>query len=136
VGLNDMIEQRIEKLGGAISLEALRTREAVATAFAQTQRGLVVQGALARSVVGGAVNINGGGRLVGWSLLATGGPVRIVLHDGRAPDADVIAVIDLADSENQSQWMGPGGVSFTEALYVETSGTGALTGALHIGAVD
>jgi hypothetical protein len=59
-----------------------------------------------------------------------------VLHDGRDASTDAIAVIDLVDGENQTQWNGPGGVSFTEALFVEYSGTGSVVGALHLGAVD
>jgi hypothetical protein len=134
--LEDKIETKLEHVGAAVALESQRTRAEMGAAFAKTQRGLVVQGALARSVVPNQVNVNAGGRLVGWSLKATGGPVTIVLHDGRDASTDAIAVIDLVDGENQTQWNGPGGVSFTEALYVEYTGTGSLVGALHLGAVD
>jgi hypothetical protein len=129
-------EKKLAEIGAAVADEGDRTRMEMAAALAQTVRGLRINGARPRPITPNAVNVGAGGRLVGWSLLATGGPVRILLHDGGAASADLIAVIDLADQENQSQWMGPGGIAFAEALYVECTGAGTLTGALHIGAVD
>lgn len=129
-------EQKIEHLGAMVSLEAERTRLAMAAGLAATQRGLRIDGALARPIIANSLNYTAGGRLVGWSLQATGGPARVLIHDGRSPDTDVVAVLNLADQGTATQWMGPAGVSFAEALYVECTGAGVLTGALWIGAVD
>lgn len=75
----------------------------------------------------------GAGRLVGWSLRSVGTVAQVTLRDGRDSSGDVVAVIDLAGSE--TIWLGPGGVTLTEGLYVETV-SGAVTGALWLGAVD
>ena len=78
----------------------------------------------------------GTGRLVGWSVQATGGPVRCLLRDGHDESGDVLAVIDLVDTESDNQWFGPGGISFGEALYLDVTGAGTLIGSVWLGAVD
>lgn len=78
----------------------------------------------------------GSGRLVGWSVQAVDGPVRCVLHDGRDASGDVLAIVDLVDTESDCQWFGPGGVAFGEALYLDVTGAGTLTGSVWLGAVD
>lgn len=134
--IEEKVEKRLEGIGAAVALEAQKTRVEMSAAFAQTQRGLVIQGARPRPVVRNAINNNGGGRVVGWSLQATGGPVRVLLHDSTDASGDVVAVIDLVDQENQTQWLGPGGISFVDALYVECTGAGTLVGSTYLGAVD
>lgn len=79
---------------------------------------------------------NGPGRLVGWSVFADGGTVELHIRDGRDADADPIASLNLADGESSTVWMGPGGVSFGEALFLDRSGTGTLAGSIYLGAVD
>jgi hypothetical protein len=130
------IENKVEEIAGAVVLEGERTRSELAESFAKTMRGQRIDGALSRPVRPNAANYSARGRLVGWSVQATGGPVRIVVHDGLDAGGDVIAIVDLADQENQTQWMGPGGVAFVDGLYAECTGTGTLTGAMWIGAVD
>lgn len=78
------------------------------------------------------------GRLVGWSLRATGGPVTVVLRDSRTEAGDAIAYVELADNDSETVWLGPGGVSFVEGLYVQTvsAGAGVIQGAVWLGAVD
>lgn len=81
----------------------------------------------------------GTGRLAGWSLRATGGPVSIVVRDSRMSGGDIIACVELAAEASETIWLG-GGVSFIEGLYVQTvaggAGTGVIQGALYVGAVD
>jgi hypothetical protein len=129
------IEDKIEHIASAVSLEGERTRIAMAAGLAETQRGLRIDGALARPFVPNAININGGGRLVGWSARAVGGAATVTFHDGRGTDGDVIATVGLAgDGSSSQQWTGPQGVSFAEALFVEVTGT--VVGASWVGAVD
>jgi hypothetical protein len=78
----------------------------------------------------------GSGRLVGWSVRATGGPVTVLLRDGRDSSGDVLAVIDLVDGEHETVSIGAGGIAFPEALFLDRSGAGVLDGAVWIGAVD
>lgn len=130
------VEDKIEHLAGTVALESERTRLELAEAFAQTQRGLRVDGALSRPIVPNAVNYGSGRRLVGWSLRATGGDVVVTLHDGHDASGDVIGTVCLADGQSETVTVMPAGVSFVEALYVETAGAGAPVGALWIGAVD
>jgi hypothetical protein len=134
--IDDKIEGKLAELAVGVATEGQRTRLELASALAESVRGLRIDGALPRVVRANASNYSAGGRLVGWSVQATGGPVRILLHDGQDASGDVVAIVDLADQENQSQWMGPGGVSFVDGLYAECTGTGALTGSVWIGAVD
>jgi hypothetical protein len=79
---------------------------------------------------------NGSGRLVGWSLATDdAGPVRVILRDGREPgQGDVLAVLDVDPAAAATTVLGVPGVSFGEALHVETSGR--LLGAVYIGGVD
>lgn len=93
----------------------------------------------ARYVTAGRPLVWGGpGRLVGWSLRASGGPVLLTLHDGHDTSGDVLATVNLATDGATSNLSFPGGVSFVESLYVETdtSSTGTLIGAWWLGAVD
>jgi hypothetical protein len=77
------------------------------------------------------------GRLVGWSVRATGGAVLVLLRDGREDgQGDVLAVLDLADGQTETVSLGVPGVAFGEALYLERTGAGQLTGSLYLGAVD
>jgi hypothetical protein len=132
------VEDKIEHLAATVALEGERTRAELATAFAQTQRGLRVDGALARPIVPNAVNYNSGRRLVGWSLRASAGDVVINLRDGHDAGGDVIGSIALAAGQSQTKTLMPAGVAFVEGLYVEATGAGAaaVVGALWIGAVD
>lgn len=83
----------------------------------------------------------GEGRLVGWSLRATGAHATVVLRDSRgAATGDKIAFIDLPASAlepvTETVWLGTGGISFTEGLFAEVITTGDVQGALYLGAVD
>ena len=78
----------------------------------------------------------GPGRLVGWSLTATGGAAPVVLRDSRDAGGDPVASITLAAGESTALWAGPGGVSFGEGLFADITAAGTLTGAVWLGAVD
>lgn len=130
-------QKLLEKIVGAIERAEESVRNDVRAGLAETNRAVRLTGARYLPLPASAQLMWGGqGRLVGWSAQATGGPVRLVLRDGRDTSADVVAVVDLADGEHDRTWFGPGGVSFGEALYCERTGTGGITGALYLGAVD
>lgn len=131
-----MFDHLIEKLTGTVVQEAEKTRLTLESGFRSSLRGTRLTGALPRRIDSAPVAYVAAGRLVGWSLYASGGPVRLLLHDGHDTTGDVIAVVDLVAGENETVWLGPGGVSFVEALYVEQIGTGTPLGSLWIGAVD
>jgi len=127
----------IEKLTSTIVQESEKTRIALSAAFADSLRGQRITGALPRPLTANAVNNTAGGRLAGWSLRADTSTATINLYDGPAADpARYLATIELAAGSSQTEWFGPGGISFVDGLYVEVTGTGAVTGAVWIGAVD
>jgi len=78
----------------------------------------------------------GPGRLVGWSLHATGGAVTVVLRDSRDGGGDAIGAIELAAGTSQTVPAPGGGVSFVEGLFAVVSGAGTLEGSVWLGAVD
>ena len=121
-----------------IPIELERVRTELATGLQQFQNGTRLQGARYVPVGSGGRNLAwaGQGRLVGWSLRATGGAVSVDLHDSRDDSGDTIVTIDLATGTSQTIWLGPGGVSLVEGLRVVPSGAGVLTGSVFIGAVD
>lgn len=127
----------IEKLTSTIVQESEKIRIALSAAFADSLRGQRITGALARPLTANALNYTAGGRLVGWSVRADTNPATINLYDGPAADpARYLGTIELAAGSSQTQWFGPGGVSFVDGLYAEVTGTGAVTGSVWIGAVD
>jgi len=129
-------EHLVEKLTSTIVQEAEKTRDALSAGFRASVRGQRVQGALSRPVYPNAVNYSGAGRLVGWSIRATGGEVVLNLYDGPAADPDrYIGAVDLAAGTSQTIAI-PHGVSIVEQLFVESTGAGTPVGALWIGAVD
>jgi len=82
------------------------------------------------------------GRLVGWSVRETVGtdPYVLRFHNGDNDEADLVAMITGGAGTADNQWFGPGGLSFTEGLYVElVSGGGlssAIEGVLYLGSAD
>ena len=129
----------------AIPLTLDRMTSELSVGLGEFHNGVRLKGA--RNVVVGAAGRTlayaGTGRLVGWSLQADGGAVEVRVRDGRDAGGDVLAVLRLADDTgelptNDTQWLGPGGVSFTEGLYVEVDpdSDGTLVGSVWLGAVD
>jgi hypothetical protein len=82
------------------------------------------------------------GRLVGWSVRETTGanPYVLRFHNGDNASADLIAMITGGGGTADNKWFGPGGLSFTEGLYVEViTGAGlsqAIEGVLYVGSAD
>lgn len=83
----------------------------------------------------------GEGRLLGWSLRATDDHVTVALRNSRGPSGDLIGYVELPATSTvpaaETVWFGPGGVSFTEGVYVEIVTTaGTCQGVVYLGAVD
>lgn len=82
------------------------------------------------------------GRLMGWSVRETIGtnPYVIRFHNGSDAAADLVAMITGGPGTADNKWFGPGGISFTEGLYVEVVNGGGLSqsieGVVHLGAAD
>jgi len=134
--LEEKLADKVEHLATTVALEGQATRAELAQAFAQTVRGLRVDGALARPIVPNAMNYNAGRRLVGWSVRAEGGDVALTLRDGHDVSGDVIAVVSLTTGQERTHTIMPAGISFVEGLYVQATGSGTPVGALWISAVD
>lgn len=129
----------LEHIAGAFALEGERIRDELRAGMAATDRGNRIDGARYRPLptYANQPTWNGPARLVGWSLYARGQAARMVVHDGHDSSGDVVAVVDLASLEHDSQWFGPSGVSLTEAVYLEVIGDALnVTGAVYLGAVD
>jgi hypothetical protein len=82
----------------------------------------------------------GSGRLVGWSLRNSHATdvATVNIRNSRDASGDIVATLALSGGEDSSIWLGPGGVDFGEALYLDVTGPGAgsLVGAVWLGAVD
>ncbi len=127
----------------AIPLALEQVRSELSAGLGEYHNGLRLQGARAVTVGAGGRDLAsaGSGRLVGWSLRATGGEVVVTLRDGRDDSGDPLAVLELDGAALgpaccSTQWIGPGGVSFVEGLYLDAAGAGTLTGSVWLGAVD
>ena len=78
---------------------------------------------------------SGAERVVGWSVRAVGGPATLNIRSGvDAVNGEIIAVVDLADGESTTQWIGPTGISCPAGVFLEKTGT--LAGSVWLGAVD
>lgn len=120
----------------SIPMELERTRASLEAGLSEFHNGTRLEGARALTAADRKLAWGGKGRLVGWSVRAVDGPVTVVLRNGRDEGGEPLAVIDLVDTESDTQWIGPTGVFFGEALYLDRTGAGRLEGAVWIGAVD
>jgi hypothetical protein len=135
--VDDKVGEKLGHIATAIEADGEKTRLAFAQAMADSMRGIRIDGALPRTLFANAQVYVAGGRLVGWSVRANGGEVILDLYDGTAADPNrYLGAIDLASGASQTVWMGPGGVSFVDGLYVAASGAGTPLGSVWIGAVD
>jgi hypothetical protein len=126
------VEDKVADFARVAAEEGEKTR----AVLGGIQGGLRPDGALYRRINRNGVHWTGAGRLVGWSVLATGGPVRVICHDGLTADGEAFAVIDLTDGESETVWLGPGGIRFGNGLFLEQTGAGALTvGAIYVGGI-
>lgn len=120
----------------SIPLSLDRMRSELSVGLGEFQNGIRLRGARNIPVGTGVRQLAyaGTGRLVGWSLRATDA-ITVTVHDGRDASGDTLAVLDLA-AGTDTQWFGPGGISFVEGLYVDIDGDAELTGSVWVGAVD
>jgi hypothetical protein len=131
------IESKLEELVADGMLQLTQRTTELAAGMQQFHASNRLTGARAIAAGDRTLAWTGSCRLVGWSVMATGGPVTLLIRDSRYPgDGDVLAVVDLADGDTESRWMGPGGVTVGEALTLERAGAGRLVGSVYLGAVD
>jgi hypothetical protein len=133
--ITDKINERVAEA----LLEVEKQTAAVAAGLAQWQNGNRLTGARPIDASKHPRLWGGSGRLVGWSLYAKGGPVELLIRDGRdAGTGDPLGGISLVDGGNSVHWLGPGGVSFGEGVYldVQSGNFTALRGSVWLGAVD
>ena len=120
----------------AVPMELQRITSELRAGLTEYHNGQRITGDRYIPAGGRAMAWGGAGRLTGWSVQAVGGPVKVLLRDGRTADGEVLAVIDLVEEESDTQSLSRGGVAFPEGLYLDRSGAGTLLGAVWIGAVD
>lgn len=137
-----MVEKLLEKLVERVEFQGDALRAELAAGLAESRNGQRITGARLAPIYPNTLAATSRGRLVGWSMREAGdtltpaapAPAVVTVHDGRDATADVVAVIPLSAGAGTTQWLGPGGVSFGEAAYVEVVGT--VKGSLYFGAVD
>ncbi len=131
------VERIANRLGELMALQEERVRSQIAAGLVETRNALRLQGARSEPLNGSRLLWGGSGRLVGWSLRATGGAVAVTLHDGRPETlGDVLAVIDLAAGQSATVGLPGSGVSVTEACSAVVTGAGTVSGAVFLGAKD
>jgi hypothetical protein len=77
----------------------------------------------------------GSGNLMGYSIMEDAGAPAVgtvILRDGIAATADIIAVVELGANGSTTQWFGPQGIPFNVGIYVDRV-AGSCSGALYIG---
>lgn len=134
-----IIDNKINERVAEALLEVQRHTAEVAAGLAQWQNGNRLNAARPLQINGHGRLWGGRGRLVGWSVIADAGPVRVFVRDGReAGNGDVLAVIDLQATESETVWLGPGGISAGEGVFLDlqSGSLAALKGSIWLGAVD
>lgn len=132
------LEERIEAHLAAIPLEIDRVHSSLAAGLQNFANGTRLQGAryVGAGASGAPLVWASAGRLVGWSLSSAGAPCVVLLTDSRNGTGLTVAKITIPADASKELWLGPGGVSFVDGLYVTVTGAGVLDGALWLGAVD
>lgn len=133
--ISDKVNERLAE----VLLEVERHTAVVAAGLTQFNNGQRLTGARPIDASRHPRLWGGQGRLVGWSLYAKGGPVELLIRDGRdAGTGDPLGGVNLLDGGNSVHWLGPGGVSFGEGVYldVQSGAFAALRGSVWLGAVD
>lgn len=128
------VERIANRLGELMALQEERTRAQIAAGLTETRNALRLRGARSEPLTSSRLVSGGNARLVGWSLLATD-EVTVTFFDGRS-DAmgDQLAAVAIPAGGSSNVAMPGGGVSITEGCYAVV--TGAVTGAVYLGAVD
>jgi hypothetical protein len=130
-------QKLLEKIVGAVESTGERLDNRIRAGFAQTEKGLRLTGARNRPVYPNSLVWGGPGRLMGWNLRATGtdpAGVTVTVHDGRDTAGEQLLTVDLAAGDVATVWLGPSGVSVTEALFLAADGP--VAGSVYLGAVD
>lgn len=130
------MERKLDEIASSVSLQGERTRLAFASGMAETLKGLRIKGARPRPIIPNAVNQASGGRLVGWSVRASGGDVTLTFRDGADVSGDPIGTAAITNGTSSTHPLMPAGISFVSSLFVEVTGAGTPVGAVWIGAVD
>lgn len=129
----DTLAQQLATIVEKVQLD----HEKIAAALVQTNNGNRLRAArpLPAGIGGRPLLWAGAGRLVGWALTATAA-TTITLRDSRDTTGDAIASIAIPAGGSAQLWMGPGGVSFGEGLFVDANPATSFTGSIWLGAVD
>lgn len=130
-----LTQRVVDDVAERIALEGEKVRDEIRAGLAETRNGLRVTGARYVPIYPNSLAAASAGRLVGWSVRETAGAAAVVtVYAGRDANADVLATIPLAANGGSTHLPGGPGVSFGDGAYVAV--TGAITGALYLGAVD
>lgn len=120
----------------SLPMELERLGAKLATGLSESHNGQRVTAARPLHIRASPKLWNGSGRLVGWSIFAHGA-VQVVIRDGRDADADPVAVAKLAAGQSETIWLGPGGISMGEGVYLDVApGVESIEGAVWLGVVD
>lgn len=101
----------------------------------KTYNGARRLGAESRIIAGGQSGrlSNSPGRLAGYALRETAGAAAVVrLLDGPDANGDMLLSLSLAANESTRDWYLPGGISFTQGLFVVVV-SGAIEGNVYLG---
>ena len=130
------IEERVHEAIVEATMAVARNTAELQAGLQQFHNGQRLTAARYLPVAGRQLASTGVGRVVGWSVRSTSstGGATVVLRDGRNDDADPLGVIVLAAGEAQTVWLGPAGVQFSEALWLDRDGD--VDGAVYLGGVD
>jgi hypothetical protein len=125
----------------AEQIDYLRWLSQMQSDMAASLGGVMLQGALPipiGSAPGGSARpLSSPGRVLGWSIHETSGTVAAVVRiwDGREAGSKPLGYVALAAGGVSNHWIGGGGISVTDALFVETL-SGTVEGVLYLGGVD
>jgi hypothetical protein len=132
-----LVQKTLERIVGAIERAEENVQNTVRAGLAETTGAVRLTGARVLPIYPNSLAWGGQGRLVGWSVRGTtpdGSETTITVHDGRDDSAPILATVTVAAGKAATVWLGPGGVTITEACFVKV--TGSLAGSLYLGAVD
>jgi hypothetical protein len=106
---------------------------------AETLGGIMLRGARPVEITAVPTLLSGSpGRLVGWSIHETSGSsgFNIRFRNGTDAAQPLIACSTGTAGATDTKWLNPGGVSFTEGLYLEFVAGTSVEGTVYIGAAD
>lgn len=138
------IEDRALATLAAIPLEVERIHLSLSAGLTEYANAVRINGSRVVSLpaalpAAGTTGLLWGGRcrVAGWSLRSVGGAVQLTLRDGRDTSSPVVAApTTTGDLQPSHAWFGPSGLTITDALSFDGSGTGTLVGAVYLAAID